>query len=78
MKLGFDAKRAFFNNTGLGNYSRDTIRILGQYFSENEYHLYTPKEIKNERLSFLEDKNNITLIRQKLGLIEHLAHYGVP
>ena len=53
MKLGFDAKRAFFNNTGLGNYSRDTIRILGQYFSDNEYHLYTPKEIKNERLSFL-------------------------
>ena len=56
MKLGFDAKRAFFNNTGLGNYSRHTIRILGQYFSDNEYHLYTPKEIKNERLSFLEDK----------------------
>ena len=58
MKLGFDAKRAFFNNTGLGNYSRDTIRILGQYFSDNEYHLYTPKEIKNERLSFLEDKKH--------------------
>ena len=52
MKLGFDAKRAFFNNTGLGNYSRDTIRILGQYFSDNEYHLYTPKEIRTSVYHF--------------------------
>ena len=28
MKIGFDAKRAFLNNTGLGNYSRDTIQLL--------------------------------------------------
>jgi len=43
MKIGFDAKRAFFNKTGLGNYSRSTIAGLSKYFPENEYHLYTPK-----------------------------------
>jgi len=58
MKIGFDAKRAFLNNTGLGNYSRDTIRILGKYFSQNEYHLYTPKTSENNRLDFLKGQSN--------------------
>jgi len=44
MRIGFDAKRAFFNNTGLGNYSRNTIRQLLKYYPENEYQLYTPSE----------------------------------
>lgn len=43
MKIGFDAKRAFNNHRGLGNYSRDTIRILSTQFSENQYYLYTSK-----------------------------------
>jgi len=42
MKIGFDAKRALFNRSGLGNYSRNTIRILHKYFPENEYTLFTP------------------------------------
>ena len=37
MRIGFDAKRAFFNNTGLGNYSRDTINILSHYEKNNQY-----------------------------------------
>lgn len=45
MKLGFDAKRAFLNTSGLGNYSRNTLNALQKYFPENEYSLYTP-EIK--------------------------------
>ena len=57
MNIGFDAKRAFYNNTGLGNYSRDTIRILSNYFAENNYFLYTPKAIKNDRLSYLHQEN---------------------
>lgn len=47
MKIAFDAKRLFNNNTGLGNYSRTMINILSEYFPENEYHLYTPT-IKNK------------------------------
>ncbi|MBT3207643.1 MAG: glycosyltransferase family 4 protein [Bacteroidetes bacterium] len=42
MKIGFDAKRAFFNKSGLGNYSRSTISLLQKYFPEIEYFLYTP------------------------------------
>jgi len=58
MNIGFDSKRAFFNNTGLGNYSRDTIRILGKYFPSNKYFLYTPKIITNNRLNFIRESNN--------------------
>jgi len=56
MKIGFDAKRAFFNQTGLGNYSRDAIRVLGHYFKDNQYILYTPKKTNNVRLGFMESK----------------------
>ncbi len=37
MKIAFDAKRAFANARGLGNYSRDTIRLLATYAPQNEY-----------------------------------------
>ena len=43
MKIGFDAKRAYNNHRGLGNYSRDAIRILSTQHAENQYFLYTPK-----------------------------------
>ncbi len=46
MKIGFDGKRAAQNRTGLGNYSRLVVRILSQYRSENEYHLYLPNPKK--------------------------------
>ena len=42
MKIGFDAKRAAQNRTGLGNYSRFVLRILSQQHPENEYRLYMP------------------------------------
>lgn len=45
MKIGFDAKRAFFNTSGLGNYSRNTLNALIKYFPDNQYVLFTP-EIK--------------------------------
>jgi glycosyltransferase involved in cell wall biosynthesis len=44
MKIGFDAKRAFNNKTGLGNYSRFVIESLEKYCIENQYVVYTPKQ----------------------------------
>ncbi len=49
MRLGYDAKRAFLNTSGLGNYSRNTLNALQAYFPKNEYVLYTP-EIRKEML----------------------------
>jgi glycosyltransferase involved in cell wall biosynthesis len=50
MRIGYDAKRIFHNTTGLGNYSRDLVRILSSFFSENTYLLYNPKQSKLNRL----------------------------
>jgi glycosyltransferase involved in cell wall biosynthesis len=43
MNIGFDAKRAFHNGTGLGNYSRTLIQSLSQYYPEHQYYLFNPK-----------------------------------
>ena len=40
MKIGFDAKRYYHNQTGLGNYSRTLVSGLQKLFPENEYVLY--------------------------------------
>ncbi len=42
MRIGFDAKRAFNNYSGLGNYSRYIISNICRFHPENEYLLYTP------------------------------------
>jgi glycosyltransferase involved in cell wall biosynthesis len=47
MRIGFDAKRAFFNRTGLGNYSRSLLAGLAEHFPENRYHLFSPKTEEN-------------------------------
>lgn len=47
MRIGFDAKRANSNNTGLGNYSRFVIDALAENYPENEYLLYMPKRKHN-------------------------------
>lgn len=47
MIIVFDAKRAFNNRRGLGNYSRSVIRILGTLYPDNRYLLYTPKTEPN-------------------------------
>ena len=44
MKIGYDGKRAFQNKTGLGNYTRSLITILGQYYPEFNYRLFAPKQ----------------------------------
>jgi glycosyltransferase involved in cell wall biosynthesis len=47
-RLGFDAKRAFNNATGLGNYSRHIIKTLTSAFGHTAtYHLYTPSVKKD-------------------------------
>ena len=50
MKIGFDAKRAYQNFTGLGNYSRDLIENLITDYPENKYALFAPKDIDSPRL----------------------------
>ena len=43
MNIGFDAKRAYHNQTGLGHYSRTLIQSLAEYFPQHQYFLFNPK-----------------------------------
>ncbi len=49
MRIGFDAKRAFMNASGLGNYSRNLLNALHLYSGKYQFVLYTP-EIKTHLL----------------------------
>ena len=44
MNIGFDAKRAFLNRSGLGTYSRSTMRLLSDFYPDNTYFLFSEKE----------------------------------
>ncbi len=48
MKIGFDAKRLFLNNTGLGNYSRTLVSNLKRYYPELDLYLFTPSAPQTE------------------------------
>ncbi|NQY67336.1 MAG: glycosyltransferase family 4 protein [Flavobacteriales bacterium] len=73
MKIGFDAKRAFHNKTGLGSYSRNIVRILCKNYSNQEYHLYTPSAEKpigefHEALN----KDNV-IVKEPIGFFNNLV-----
>lgn len=65
MKIGYDAKRAFYNNTGLGNYSRWLIKGIASFNPSNTLYLYTPKSKANPRLNFIGDYPNIRTVIPK-------------
>lgn len=68
--IGWDAKRAFQNTTGLGNYSRDTIRMMVECYPENNYTLYTPNQKRAINAPFYQftQKNNLPVITAKSNL----------
>ena len=48
MHIGFDAKRAFQNTTGLGNFARDVLRILAERRPANRYVAYGPRLVAGQ------------------------------
>ena len=58
MKIGFDAKRAFHNKTGLGNYSRSVIQSIADIDVDNKLHLITPT-LNLENFNIQNDNINI-------------------
>ena len=73
MKIGYDAKRAVNNNTGLGNYSRLVIDVLSERYPENEYVLYAPKIRHNNRLAPLLERRNVEITAPKRGIDRQLS-----
>ena len=68
MIIGYDAKRAFCNNTGLGNYSRMVIGGVAE--RDTEVVLYTPRR-RGRHEHYFDEKGRVK-VRQPQGLW-HLA-----
>lgn len=78
MRIAFDAKRAFNNFTGLGNYSRTLISSLTTHFPEHDYLLFTTK-VNEELLKEVSGIFSIHLPKQKLYQSFHALwrSYGI-
>ncbi len=72
MEIGFDAKRAAQNRTGLGNYSRFVIRILSERFTGNQYHLYLPNPRRMPYLMEIPTLSRLSLHFPSTGFWSHL------
>ncbi|SFH78192.1 glycosyltransferase family 4 protein [Halpernia frigidisoli] len=74
MKIAFDAKRFFHNNSGLGNYSRDHVRILAEHFPENQFVLLEQK--KSERGKAILNFKNVFFHQIKSGKFARQLKFG--
>lgn len=74
MKIAFDAKRFFHNASGLGNYSRDLVRILSHFFPENEYLLLDKN--KSERGKDILQNPNVYWIKTSKGRMSRQFKMG--
>jgi glycosyltransferase involved in cell wall biosynthesis len=82
MKIGFDAKRAFMNTSGLGNYARSLLKSLHTYHGEgNKFHLYAPKVRKSRFYQTIRSSGKFQLHTADSGFYKHLhgawRSYGV-
>lgn len=74
MKITYDAKRFFQNSSGLGNYSRDLVRILSKFSPANEYILLNKKKtekgeeiLKNSNVHFVPTSGGSLSRQLKMG-----------
>ncbi len=77
MKIAFDAKRFFQNRSGLGNYSRDLVRMLSDFYPENQYLLLNEKETdlgaeiaERKFVSFVPLAGSFLVRQRTMGLAE--------
>lgn len=79
MKIGFDAKRYFHNQTGLGNYSRDLVDGIIRLHPEHNYFLF------DKRPAHLEFPSNVIaavpygskLLWRERGIIKEFKRFNI-
>lgn len=80
MRIGFDAKRAFNNFTGLGNYSRFVIDALREYCPENDYFLFTPSARQHPETGHLLERFSVIqapILYKRTGLKSLWRSFGM-
>ena len=74
MKIAYDAKRAFSSVSGLGNYSRDLVRILSKIYPQNQYVLISKK--KSERGKCILELPNVSHVKTSKGTLSRQFKMG--
>ncbi len=74
MKIAYDTKRFFHNTSGLGNYSRDLVRILAHFYPENHYFLLNKN--KSDRGKEILDLNNVSFHKTSSGKLSRQLKMG--
>jgi glycosyltransferase involved in cell wall biosynthesis len=67
MNIGLDAKRIFFNNSGLGNYGRRFYRALAKNPGNDHFFLYSPRPVpaNNPYLKDVDTANSLIISPDK-------------
>ena len=74
MKIAYDAKRIFSSVSGLGNYSRDLVRILSKVFPENQYILISKKT--SEKGKAILELPNVLHVKTSKGTLSRQFKMG--
>lgn len=74
MKIAYDAKRFFNNGSGLGNYSRDLVRILAENFPQNKYILLNKN--KSEKGKSILEMPNVFFAETSKGKFSRQLEMG--
>ncbi len=74
--IGFDAKRAVANGTGLGSYSRTLINDLARY--PLTLRLYAPDEGRDDLRTQIQDRANVTLHTPHSSLHTPHSTFHIP
>ncbi len=74
MKIAYDGKRFFHNASGLGNYSRNLIRILSHYYPQNQYILLNKNQ--SERGKDIVEKTNVSFMPTSKGTMARQLKMG--
>lgn len=75
LTVGYDAKRAVQNMTGLGNYSRFVIDVMSGRYPQNQYVLFAPSFRENPRLQPLLMRENIRVVTPSGALSRRLKSW---
>lgn len=74
MRIAFDGKRFFNNSSGLGNYSRDLVRILATYFPESKYVLLNKEQ--SEKGKDILNLPNVSFVETSKGTMSRQFKMG--
>ncbi len=81
MRIGFDAKKAVRNMTGIGNYSRGLVNSLCHYAPEHDYILFAPEPVSGEAMGQIVRSTSIHYVlhpRKSLPLMgEYWRCHGI-